>query len=109
MTEAIEAELLQTFDVSINDLMTAKQESRKEMLVLSCRDLATWLHYFNSGQAVQKRFIFSVVEKRIPMNSLSEKDKGFSASAWKMLSNVMKKTKLKLDMGLDDDESSAGG
>ena len=109
LTEIIEGELLQTFLVSINDLMSAKQASRKQALISQCRDLATWLHYYNSGQAVQKRYIFSVVEKRIPMNGNSEQETGNSATAWTMFANVMKKSKLLRGDRDDDDGSSAGG
>lgn len=104
LTEAIEGELLQDFEVAINDLMSAKSEAKKEPLIHRCRDLAQWLHCFNSGQSVQKRYIFSVVQKRIPISS-NKDDKHSNSFAWTLLADVINRTKAKMD-GSDDDSSA---
>ena len=38
-------------------------------LVERARELAEWLHLFNFGQSIQKRYIFTVVQHRIPNDS----------------------------------------
>jgi hypothetical protein len=55
---AVEAELLDWFDASITLVM--KNPQRKSYIDDS-KELAEWLHLFNSGQSVQKRYIFYVV------------------------------------------------
>mmetsp|Transcript_12211 Transcript_12211/g.18463 ORF Transcript_12211/g.18463 Transcript_12211/m.18463 type:complete len:1084 (+) Transcript_12211:93-3344(+) len=64
LSEAVERELLEQFEDAVNTIL---DEPGVEKHVKHAQDLAQWLHLFRGGSALQKRFIFSVVEKRIPM------------------------------------------
>lgn len=67
ISEVVEAELLGEFDVSLGQLM---EHPNNPDILYATRQLAEWLHLFNSGQSLQTRYIFSVVQNRIPNDSL---------------------------------------
>ncbi len=66
IADVVEAELLGEFDIAINRLM---EKPDNQELIKSTRLVAEWLHLFNSGQSLQKRYIFSVVQRRIPSDA----------------------------------------
>lgn len=73
LTEAIETELLGEFEVAVIDLM---DDQNNAALIAHTKELSTWLHYYNNGQSLQKRYVFSVVERRIPKYSVSNNTTG---------------------------------
>lgn len=64
LSEAVELVLLSHFEESISDLI---EDSSHTPYIKHAQSLAQWLHLFNNGSTLQKRFIFSVVERRIPV------------------------------------------
>ena len=64
LSEAVELVLLSHFEEAILDLI---EDSSHIPYVKHAQSLAQWLHLFNNGSTLQKRFIFSVVERRIPV------------------------------------------
>jgi hypothetical protein len=66
IADVVEAELLGEFDIAINRLM---EKPNHVELIKSTRQIAEWLHLFNHGQSLQKRYIFSVVQRRIPSDA----------------------------------------
>ena len=84
LSEAVELVLLSHFEEAILDLV---DDSLHLPYIKRAQSLAEWLHLFNNGSTLQKRFIFSVVERRIPVakffkhpsvstqNSIQVKDK----------------------------------
>ena len=106
LSEAIENELLHLFELSFIELVSSSStgSSRdKAKLLNDCQNLVKWLHYFNNGLSVQKKYIFSVVSQRIPGNLVNRNS--VSVSTWEKLATVISK-KLKNE---SDDESSEGG
>lgn len=63
LAEAVEAELLYEFEIAVLNLMDDTEDVGK---IKTANDLATWLHLYNNGHSLQKRYIFSVVERRLP-------------------------------------------
>lgn len=68
LTEAIETELLGEFEVAVLDLM---ENPTVETHMVRTRELCKWLHLYNNGQSVQSRYIFTVIEKRIPRKKIA--------------------------------------
>lgn len=64
LSEAVELVLLSHFEEAILDLI---EDSSHVPYIKNAQSLAQWLHLFNNGSTLQKRFIFSVVERRIPV------------------------------------------
>jgi hypothetical protein len=64
LSEAVELVLLEAFEESILDLI---EDASHMPFIKHAQSLAQWLHLFNHGSTLQKRFIFSVVERRIPV------------------------------------------
>lgn len=64
LSEAVELVLLSNFEEAILDLI---EDSSHVPYIKHAQSLAQWLHLFNNGSTLQKRFIFSVVERRIPV------------------------------------------
>jgi HPt (histidine-containing phosphotransfer) domain-containing protein len=82
IAEVIENELLGQFDNLLEQIMEgnsmniysndhAYEVTVDEILVDKARTLTECLHLFNNGNSVQKRYIFSVIQKRIPNNVFS--------------------------------------
>jgi HPt (histidine-containing phosphotransfer) domain-containing protein len=82
IAEVIENELLGQFDNLLEQIMEgnsmniysndhAYEVTVDEALVDKARTLTECLHLFNNGNSVQKRYIFSVIQKRIPNNVFS--------------------------------------
>jgi hypothetical protein len=67
VTDRVEMELLQEFEKVIYKLIVENQDDPR--VVSRAKELAEWLHLFNFGQSIQKRYIFSVVQHRIPNDS----------------------------------------
>lgn len=63
LTEAIETELLGEFEVAVLELM---ENPTVEAHMTRTKELCKWLHLYNNGQSVQNRYLFTVIEKRIP-------------------------------------------
>ena len=63
LSEAVELVLLAHFEEAVSDLI---EDSTHAPYIKHAQSLAQWLHLFNNGSTLQKRFIFSVVERRIP-------------------------------------------
>jgi hypothetical protein len=91
VSEAAEQALLTEFLQSLGNLMDSNNSGeQKEIdeLTSKCRELVAWLHTYNSGQTLHKRFIYAVIEKRMPRgvlqfepssNSLSRQSSAFGA------------------------------
>jgi hypothetical protein len=99
ITEVVEMELLGQFDVLLDELMDNQENAD---VISRARTLAECLHLFNNGQSLHKRYIFSVVEKRIPSNAFLESYQG-KPTLFSKVTNAIKKhgRKLKLPPGLD--------
>jgi hypothetical protein len=67
VADRVELELLTDFEKTIIEIISSKNEDERQ--VERARDLAEWLHLFNNGQSIQKRYIFTVVQHRIPNDS----------------------------------------
>lgn len=108
----VEMELLGQFDGALNDLMEDPNDSQA---VLKARSLAESLYLFNGGLALQKRYIFGVVQRRIPNDAFFRNERAPTGILAKVRdlaamvqrpppgavgSNVIKKH--------EDDDSSAG-
>jgi hypothetical protein len=83
ISEVVENELLGQFDVILETIMENNSNLIygntgfgyhnsmlivDETLIDKARHLTECLHLFNNGQSLQKRYIFSVIQKRIPHN-----------------------------------------
>lgn len=116
--------------ISITTVSPDTTMHEKQVKLLSqCRNLVNCLYCFNNGQSVQKKYIFCVIEQRMPVNLtdssyLSTQQKSLrsklplnfvSISTWKNLANVITKKQFFSDSdgfwkdSGDDDNSSAGG
>ena len=99
VSEAVEREMLSLFERSVTKLMSDLSDIK---LLKKCRDLALWLHYFNDGQALHKRYIYSVVERRLPrvilkgeqvanryyQRQMREKQRKQNESTWRKLKRI---------------------
>ena len=63
VSEVAEETLLRTFLECLAELMDDNDNPRH---IRQCQELVRWLHTFNSGQTLQKCFIYAVIEKRMP-------------------------------------------
>lgn len=63
LASVVEMELLGQFDATLNVLL---EEPEDEPAIVKARELAESLYLFNGGMALQKRYIFGVIERRIP-------------------------------------------
>jgi hypothetical protein len=90
VSEAVEGQLLMQFDHTVQ-AVTADRTNKD--LIKKSRDLAHWLHLFNEGQSMQKRYIFSVVERRLPQaikggNQLDREQPIKKQSTWSRLKEI---------------------
>lgn len=95
VSEAVEGQLLMQFDHTVQ-AVTADRTNKD--LIKKSRDLAHWLHLFNEGQSMQKRYIFSVVERRLPQaikggNQLDREQPIKKQSTWSRLKEISLKNK----------------
>lgn len=67
VADRVELELLGEFENTIIDIISDRCEDLRK--IEHAKELAEWLHLFNNGQAIQKRYIFTVVQHRIPNDS----------------------------------------
>ena len=63
VSEASEEALLGAFFRALDELMEESSDTSK---IKECRELVEWLHSFNNGQTLHKRFIYAVITKRMP-------------------------------------------
>jgi hypothetical protein len=70
LSEHVETELLNIF---LDDLGRLMDDPEDTELVERCKRLAKWLHLYNNGQTLLKRYVFTVIEKRMP-DSMFEYD-----------------------------------
>lgn len=68
----VEMELLGQFDAALNDLM---QDPENAVSIEKARGLAESLYLFNGGVALQKRYIFGVIQRRIPNDAFFRQDR----------------------------------
>jgi len=64
IADRVEMELLNDFEKLLIEIISSKQEDPRK--IEQARELAEWLHLFSQGQSIQKRYIFTVVQHRIP-------------------------------------------
>lgn len=76
VADRVEMELLQEFEKVIINLISDKHEDPR--LIERAKELAEWLHLYNNGQSIQKRYIFTVVQHRIPNDTFFQNNVGFS-------------------------------
>lgn len=67
VADRVENELLYEFEKNVIALFEARADP--DRLVDNARQLADCLHLFNQGTSLQKRYIFTVVQHRIPNDS----------------------------------------
>ena len=77
VADRVEVELLSEFENIIIAIISDKDEDIR--LMEKARELAEWLHLFNNGQSIQKRYIFTVVQHRIPNDSFFRSNTSFYA------------------------------
>jgi hypothetical protein len=78
LADRVEMELLNEFEKTIIAIISTKHEDSH--LIERAKDLAEWLHLFNNGQSIQKRYIFTVVQHRIPNDSFFQSGSFYSES-----------------------------
>jgi hypothetical protein len=70
VSEAAEQALLHDFFEYLSQLMRCKghggNEKEAKEITDKCREIVSWLHTFNTGQTLHKRFIYAIIEKRMP-------------------------------------------
>jgi hypothetical protein len=104
LTEAVEQDLLNGFDEALNEYMENTEDAK---LAEVARELVRWLHLFNNGQSLQKKYIFNVIEKRMPREAGGGKSKkAKKQGGWGIFDAMRGKTAAVGDD--DDDDSSAG-
>lgn len=64
VADRVEMELLNDFEKLLIEIISSKQDDPRKLE--QARELAEWLHLFSQGQSIQKRYIFTVVQHRIP-------------------------------------------
>lgn len=85
ISEVVETELLGQFDSILDQLM---EDQTNLLLITQAKSLAECLHLFNNGMTLHKRYIFSVIEKRIPHDAFLTRAKDSGAN---LLINTVKK------------------
>ena len=65
LSDIIETQLLTKFE---NVVMKLMSDINNKTLEISARDLASSLFLFNGGAHIQRRFIFGIIQNRIPQN-----------------------------------------
>jgi hypothetical protein len=103
ITEAIEMELLQEFESTILKVM---DNQNNDKLCKKAKGLANCLQFYNNGISLQKRFVYSVVQKRIPKIGAN------SSTLLNTIEKTLDKTFLTNRIGnnmddFDDDESDS--
>jgi hypothetical protein len=63
VSEVVETSLVHSFLDCLRQLMDNKEDPK---LIKSCSASVKWLHTFNSGQTLHKRYIYAVIEKCMP-------------------------------------------
>ena len=63
VSEVAEQSIVAAFLVDLSQLMDNRHD---EALIKTCNDSVKWLHTYNSGQTLHKRYIYAVIEKRMP-------------------------------------------
>ena len=87
LSEAVEEKLLADFEASVMDLM---DDAGNKMLISICRDVILYLHMYNNGASLHKKFIACVVEKNIPKSAFTADKVAASSSAWSKITNGVK-------------------
>lgn len=64
IADRVEMELLNDFEKLLIEIISSKVEDQRK--IEQAHELAEWLHLFSQGQSIQKRYIFTVVQHRIP-------------------------------------------
>lgn len=99
IAEAVETELLGQFENILVDIMKDPSDEKIE----NARDLAEYLHLFNNGTALHKRYIYIVIEKRIPDNAVLQGKEGKNSNPWEKIRKAFQQRP-----NFDDDHSSSG-
>ncbi len=63
LSEHVEKELLDIFVTNLGAYMDSPGDKG---LKVRCNEIVKWLHLFNNGATLLKRYIFAVIEKRMP-------------------------------------------
>jgi len=101
LTEALEARFLSEFESAVVDLM---DDPGNLTLTETCKNLAVWLHSYQGGASLHKRFIQCVMEKSIPrpsIDSMPESMEG-QTSAWSKISSGVRAIGNKIKDGVKD-------
>lgn len=101
LSEALEEKLLSEFESAVSDLM---DDPTSSILIETCRNLISWLHNYQNGAALHKRFIYCVVEKSIPQSSAATGSEKASnpTSAWSKISSGVKLLGTRIKDGVKD-------
>ena len=107
ISESVEAELLGEFDISLNQLMELGDDKN---VVKHARQVAEWLSLFNNGQSLIKRYIFTVVQRRIPSDIFyngfaDSRNDNIMNKAWNKITDALHVKRADIP---GDDDSSAG-
>ncbi len=65
LSEKVESELLSAFIKDLSHLMEFPEDEDMKHL---CKQTVRYLHLFNNGQTLHKRYIYAVIEKRMPQS-----------------------------------------
>jgi len=100
LSEALEERFLTEFETAVMDLM---DDVGNSTLLDTCKNLVSWLHNYQGGAALHKRFIQCVIEKSIPKPALSSSETTVNpTSAWSKISSGVKLLGNKIKDGVKD-------
>eukprot|EP01031_Cornospumella_fuschlensis_P033224 gene33224-40198_t len=118
VADVVEIELLGQFDSCLDEIISRGAEASDadgNGLIARARSLSDCLHLFNNGAALQKRYIFNVIQRRIPAdvvmrNDASKGGGGVLGGLKKVIRTVGAGVGVDVggNTGDDDDNSSAG-
>lgn len=63
LSEHVEMELLNVLLEDLDDLMDRPNDKE---LIEKCKEVVKWLHLYNNGQTLVKRYVYTVIQKRMP-------------------------------------------
>lgn len=100
LSEAMEEKFLTEFESAVMDLM---EDFGNTTLTDTCKNLILWLHSYQGGAALHKRFIQCVIDKNIPKRQDSMSDQSENpTSAWSKISSGVKLLGNKIKDGVKD-------
>eukprot|EP01041_Mallomonas_annulata_P004615 gene4615-9167_t len=94
LSDIVETELLSQFEQAVLDLMARPDANLNvndvDVLSQNARDVTSWLFLFNGGAHVQRRFVFGIVQSRVPVEIVEQIKVMSPSSLLKMKQNTSK-------------------